>query len=249
MDEKTNGGGGRHSGDPEDTDGTTDDHGPTTIEADLDGTLTFRLRIPDDWMITPTEPNEFRAWLSQELAGFEGVDREELAQIQSTLGTRMVEANSLGLVASAVYADVIRDDASAKLITAVLAVTMQTLPSDEPVLSIPTLLMTLASLESTDDIRLLEEPQVLEMGNFEAVRTVGIEDEGGHGDDVYVANITVAYRAPLADGRTLLTVALATPCYWLSDELVPLFDAIAHTTELVLPPELAEMAERVADQV
>lgn len=216
--------------------------GPATIEADLDGTLALRLRIPDAWTITPTEPNEFRRWLSDELANVEGVDREELAQIQSTLGTRMVEADSLGLVACAVYADIVEDGDHAKLVTAVLAVTMQSLDADAQVLSIPTLLMTLADLESTGDVELLEQPQVLEMANFDAVRTVGIEDEGGHDGDVYVANITVAYRAPLGDGRTLLTVALSTPCYWLTDELVPLFDAIAETTELVIPPEVAEMA-------
>lgn len=192
----------------------------------------FAIVLPDEWTPVPADAAGFAGWLDRQLdaAALEGDDR---AEITVALRSMVVEGRANGLVLAASFLTTIDDPALERsgVVSAGMYVAVQPSGSIEGGVSTFAFLTGLREAERLGDLDHLRPPEVVELGEHEAVKSVTLDLLTGAGG-AQVPLLGVTYHLGIQDRRAMLAIGFRTPCVWLAEEFERLFDDIAATVEV-----------------
>lgn len=187
------------------------------------------LDFPAVWEEIPTEPDAYTDWVRNTL-GSRQLDPDQARTVETALRTVLVEARAAGLVLAAGFVGTVSDESDRReVLTAHAFASVRSAGEMSGKLSSVAWLAALADAERRGDLEVLAPPQVVTLGDLEAVKAVVLDEVAAEDGGPPLPVFASTYYAAIADGTAALVLGFRTPCVWLASEFDDLFDDIAAT--------------------
>lgn len=206
----------------------------------LDGSAgpapTVVIDLPKDWHEVPADPALLETWWGG-VDGLGGIDPDVVHEARVRLRSLLVEARRDGLIFAAATVVVVDPEAGSDEEVQVLTASMAVVGIHDPGMDGTVSTFALQTLIRQDELegdrQVIADPDVVYLGEHEALRVVEIELHPDEETNSYVPILAVTYLMASADRNGALQIGFRTPAVWMLEEFVGLFHDIAGTFRLV----------------
>jgi len=164
-----------------------------------------------------------------------GLDEDAEHALEVAFRAAIVEARAEGLIMSAGFVEVVETEPDQpQLLAGHVFVVARPAGNLAGALSPVAWMATLAEAERDGDITPLKPPEIVMLGEHEAVRSVEIEELSRSAGEPRLTIFGVNYYLSFGGGHAILVIGFRTPCVWMADAFEELFADIAATLQIDL---------------